>query len=118
MSRFLHFSMVVLFFYSIIINNSGAYAQEKRDPFVSIGDKMSLNKGAIEAVHLPYPVVVSGTMCSKGVKLVVINGDIVREGGKWRDFIISRIERDKIILKWRGKKFQVKADFAGEKNKK
>ena len=118
MSKSLHFSMVVLFFYSIIINSGGAYAQGKRDPFVSIGDKMLLNKGAIEVVHLPYPVIISGTMCSKGVRLAVINGDIVREGGKWRDFIISKIERNKVILKWRGKKFQVKTNFAEEKNKK
>ena len=81
-----------------------------RDPFVSLGDKMELTQKPEESIHLPYPLVLKGTLCSKDSPAAIINGEILKEGQNWRDFSIVKIEKSKVSLEWQGKRFEIFLD--------
>lgn len=104
-------------FLAIISFISFTYAQEPepRDPFVSLGDKMGLTPEAQEEVRLPYSVVLKGTLCSKNIFVAIVNDDIIKQGQKWRDFYVAKIERNKIVLEWEGKKFEIGLSSEEEK---
>jgi len=87
---------------------SSGYAEQFRDPFVSLGDKMGLTlQSKEEKVRLPYPVVLKGTLCSKNTFVAIVNDDIIKTGQKWREFYVEKIEKNMVILEWKGKRFKV-----------
>lgn len=95
-----------------------AETQEIRDPFVSISDKMiPPNRGDQESVQLPSPMILKGTLCSKNGLVAIINDDIVKEGQKWHDFYVIKIEKEKVFLEWRGKKFELRMNAEERKDK-
>jgi hypothetical protein len=92
---------------------STGYAQDDlvlRDPFASLGDKISVGALLDQAVLLPYPIVLKATLCSKDKVLAVLNDEIVKEGDRWNDFYVAKIEKEKVILEWKDKKFQILLD--------
>lgn len=93
------------------------YAEEIRDPFVSLGDKIESAQKLEGVLHLPYPIVLKGTLYSKNKLVAIINNNIIQEGQKWQDFYVEKIERGKVILEWRGKKFEIFLSPKEEKQK-
>ncbi len=87
---------------------SAGYAEKFRDPFVSLGDKMGLTpQSKEEKIRLPYPVVLKGTLRSKNTFVAIVNDDIIKQGQRWREFYVEKIEKNMVILEWKGKKFKV-----------
>jgi len=84
-----------------------ACAQDLRDPFVSLGDKMEAAQKSEGTFRLPYPIILKGTLCSQNKVAAIINNDIIKEGQKWQDFYVAKIEKGKVILEWRDKKFEI-----------
>ena len=107
----LRFLLLYLIFSLIIIKiNTLAFAQQEgqRDPFISLGDMMKLTKkDAPDISTLPYPVVISGIIWTENCAVAIINNDIVQEKEKWRDFIVEKIEKDKVILRLGETKFEI-----------
>lgn len=116
MSKIFHSFLVIISFY-IMINSIG-YSQDERDPFASIEDMLGSSARIEKIIQLPYPVIVQGTMCSENVSLAVINGDIVKEGDRWREFMVEEINRERVILEWKNEKFKIEINFKTEKKKK
>ncbi len=100
MNRFI----LMIFIFCIIINIK-SFAQKRRDPFVSLKDRTQVERNG--RVKLPYPIKLEGIMCSKEAALAILNGEIVKEGEKWREFKIEKIEKDRVILSWGDKKITI-----------
>jgi len=99
------FFNIFLFFLLVI---SAGYAEQFRDPFVSLGDKMGLTpQGKEEKIRLPYPVILKGTLCLKDTFVAIVNDDIIKPGQKWREFYVEKVGKNMVILEWKGKRFQV-----------
>lgn len=110
--------ILLLFFilFLIIIRNAlFAQGEEDRDPFLSFSDKIILSQKAQDLSTLPYPIVVNGIIWTEKIPVAMLNNDIVQQGENWRDFRVYRIEKDKVILKWENRKFEIFLDSA-EKN--
>lgn len=93
------------------------YAEEIRDPFVSLGDKIEAADKLGGVLHLPYPIVLKGTLYSKNKLVAIINNNIIQEGQKWQDFYVAKIEKGKVTLEWRGKKIEIFLSPKEEKQK-
>jgi len=94
---------------SIIMEQGFLCAEESggRDPFISLADKVKLTRKSVDLSVLPYPVAVNGIVWTEKVKAAVLNNDIVQEGAVWQDFIVERIEKDKVILRLGETKFEI-----------
>ena len=92
----------------VILISQARSNEDLRDPFVSLGDKLALAQGPAEAVQLPYPVILKGTLCAKNIYAAIVNNDMIRQGEKWQDFYVVKIENGLVILEWRDKKFEIR----------
>lgn len=89
------------------------YAEDEpasRDPFASLSDKIFGEASSDQGMLLPYPIILKATLCSKDKFLAVLNDEIVKEGDNWKDFYVAKIEKGKVILEWKDKKFQILLD--------
>ena len=119
MSRKIIFQQSLLILLTIIaVNFAFAQEGEGRDPFVSLGDKILAAQSLGGTLLLPYPIVLKGTLYSKNNLVAIINDDIIRQGQRWKDFYVVKIERAKVTLEWRGKEFEVFLSPAEEKEEK
>lgn len=97
----------LLILWMIVILISFTYAEELRDPFASVGDKMTFTQKPQGEVKLPYPVTLRGTLCAKNAFVAIVNNAIIKEGQMWQDFYVAKIEPGKVILEWHSKKFEI-----------
>jgi len=100
------FLKINLFLFAICISGI-SQAEEIRDPFVSLGDKLEITQKKEEVIQLPFPVVLKGTMFTKNNFVAVVNDDIIKQGEKWKDFYVAKIEPGKVVLEWKNKKFEI-----------
>ena len=77
----------------------------ERDPFVSLGEVMQAKEE--EVINLPYPVILKGTLRLGNNLVAIVNDDIIKEGQKWKEFYVVKIERAKVILEWKNKNFEI-----------
>ena len=90
----------------IIINLSSlAILEAQRDPFVSLGELMQAKEQ--EIVNLPYPITLKGTLRLGNNLVAIVNDDIIKEGQRWKEFYVVKIERAKVILEWKHKQFEI-----------
>lgn len=82
---------------------SSSFADDVRDPFSPLIDKNGrilidekLNVGSLK---------LSGIIFSKDEKVAIVNGEIVKEGDYIGNYIIDKIEENKVVLKKGDEKF-------------
>jgi hypothetical protein len=101
----------------IIINLSFlAILEAERDPFVSLGEIMQAQEA--EIVNLPYAITLKGTLRLGNTLVAIVNDDIIKEGQRWKEFYVAKIERAKVILEWKHKKFEIVVGGQADKKEK
>lgn len=101
--------LYLIIFIIIIAIHADSFAQEikRRDPFLSLGDKIRLSQQIKDITTLPYPIILNGIIWTEQLPVAVINDEIVQKGQIWRDFKVEEIQKKKVILSRGESKFEI-----------
>ena len=92
----------------VAYNQQGAWA-ESRDPFISIID-LEKQKLVEQKVLDLSNVIVNGIIWNESASIAIINDELVMAGDKWRDVIMEKIEKDRVISRSQDKSYTLSID--------
>lgn len=82
---------------------------ELRDPFVSIID-MEKQKVAEQKIVDLSNVTIKGILWSDRKVIAIIDDKLVMNGDTWRDFVIEKIDKDSLTLRYEDKTYTLPID--------
>lgn len=82
-------------------------AEEERNPFLSLSDKVKVEESYFDLTKLSYSIKLNGIIWKNDYPVAIINNEIVEIGQDWKDFKILGIEQDKVVLQHGKFKYEI-----------